>query len=109
MELCCKADQVLSFDSVLDRFAELSFPTERVPRRKIRLAFLKAWVDHDLTRLDVSCLAILFDVLRSPRIPRINAREELRSDGVVCRGSARCNYFAGILDLGNRVSPNFDP
>jgi hypothetical protein len=84
VKLSCKAYQVLSFDSILDRFTELSFPTESVSGREIRLAFLKAWVDHDLARLDVSCLAVLLDMLRCTRVPSINAREEICSDGVVC-------------------------
>lgn len=108
IEFISETIQILSLNHYIDGIGSLGFAAKGVPVAiNLRLAFLKTWMDHDLSRVHIVGLPVLANVGRSTDVASDFISIHVLTDGHVSVVAARGNHVASSTNLGDGIGADF--
>ena len=108
IEFISETIQILSLNHYIDGIGSLGFAAKGVPVAiNLRLAFLKTWMNHDLSRFHIVGLPVLANVGRSTDVASDFISIHVLTDGHVGVVAARGNHVASSTNLGDGIGADF--
>ena len=108
IEFISETIQILSLNHYIDGISSLGFAAKGVPVAiNLRLAFLKTWMNHDLSRFHIVGLPVLANVGRSTDVASDFISIQVLTDGHVGVVAARGNHVASSTNLGDGIGADF--